>query len=226
MSRGSNIASSSYQSIVLAGGIACVAMFSAFYLGKVQGQEQASLDGKKKTTKKAVEEKDVDYVYPPLPEDIVRLLNASRLCFLGTSESNEPHLSLMNFTYYKEMECIIMGTRRDTKKYEQMLSCPSVAVLIHDFPHLAVNDEHTSSAKSEGKTCSITLNGYVKVWDAGSEEEAFYRKIHLDNNPDYKQFIGPDNVAIFLVRIEKARLCNIQDKVTHWDPKNVKNGSP
>lgn len=39
--------------------------------------------------------------YPPLPESCVTLLNASKLCFLATNSDDEPHLSLMNFTYYR-----------------------------------------------------------------------------------------------------------------------------
>ena len=31
---------------------------------------------------------------------MVRLLQASRLCFLSTFSDDHPHLSLMNFTYY------------------------------------------------------------------------------------------------------------------------------
>ncbi len=31
---------------------------------------------------------------------VVRLLQASRLCFLSTFSDDHPHLSLMNFTYY------------------------------------------------------------------------------------------------------------------------------
>ena len=63
------------------------------------------------------------YVTPPLPTDVVRLLKASRLCPLGTqSESGEPHLSLMNFTYYQEDEVVIFGTSRTTSKVHSKFS--------------------------------------------------------------------------------------------------------
>ena len=75
-----------------------------------------------------------DIIKPPLPFHVVRLLEASQLCFLSTSHNNDPHLSLMNFTYYQKDELVIMCTKRDTKKFRQIIKSNTVALLIHDFP--------------------------------------------------------------------------------------------
>jgi hypothetical protein len=54
-------------------------------------------------------------------------------------------------------EVIIMTTRSDTMKYKQLLTCPTVAILVHDFPH------RKSDVDSEGgKTYSITLHGMAR----------------------------------------------------------------
>ena len=93
----------------------------------------------KQQIKSQNEEKDDfdGYVTPPLPKEVVTLLDASRLCHLATQSTNhEPHLSLMNFTYYQEEEVIIMCTKRKTTKYQQLITTPNIAILIHDFPHL------------------------------------------------------------------------------------------
>ncbi|CAN0118754.1 unnamed protein product, partial [Ectocarpus sp. 12 AP-2014] len=71
---------------------------------------------------------------PPLPDDVVRLLQASRLCFLSTFSNDHPHLSLMNFTYHHADEVIILSTRRDTKKYQLVQTGRNVALLVHEFP--------------------------------------------------------------------------------------------
>ena len=168
-------------------------------------------------------------IKPPLPPTVVQLLNASQLCFLSTSFGNDPHLSLMNFTYYQPEEVVIMCTKRDTKKFRQIMQSSSVALLIHDFPHLklegSVEVEHVAPNADSGRTFSITLNGIAEVC-VGQKAE-WLRNIHLAANPDYAQFIQRDDVlstasgepcpAVFVVRIESARICNVQDKVNHWN---------
>jgi Pyridoxamine 5'-phosphate oxidase len=102
-----------------------------------------------------------EYYTPPLPPAVCQVLEASKLCFLATNDSYEPHLSLMNFTYHQPEEIIILTTRRNTKKFGQILNNPKVAVLIHDFPHL--ESDTGSDGSSAGKTLSVTLNGTVVV---------------------------------------------------------------
>ena len=151
--------------------------------------------------------------YPPLPDPVVTLLMASRLCFLATQTTNDPHLSLMNFTYYQPEEILIMTTRKNTKKYEQMVTNKQVAVLIHDFPNLDIDKN-----KTDGNTVSITLNGTSSIIH-NQDIATKYRNIHLEKNPDYTQFIEGNEVII--IRIEKARICDIKDRVTHWDAKDA-----
>lgn len=130
--------------------------------------------------------------FPPLPQEVVNLLRyqyipifdlqyitimksivsivifrrISRLCFLATQSNGEPHLSLMNFTYVQEEEVIVLSTRRNTKKFEQITESPKVAVLIHDFPHNNTQNTNISVADDsgyQGNSWSITLNGTSKV---------------------------------------------------------------
>jgi hypothetical protein len=153
------------------------------------------------------------YISPPLPPDVVRLLQASRLCHFATQgDFGEPHLSLMNFTYHRPEEVIIMGTSRDTAKYKHLQDISqTVAILIHDFPHLVMEGKGDALC---GKSFSITLKGRAEICDEGSTAEANYREIHLKANPEYAQF--SKSGAIVIVRVEKARLCDINDKVTTW----------
>ena len=49
------------------------------------------------------------------------------------------------------------------------------------------------------------------------ESEERFRRLHFQKNPKYKQFIVGDNIRVVTVRIESARICDLQDQVTHWD---------
>jgi len=149
-------------------------------------------------------------VTPPLPKEAVNILHLSKLCHLATCTDNEPHLSLMNYTYYQLDEVIILCTRRNTKKYFQLLNCKKVAILVHDFPHIETENQHN-------QTFSITLNGIVSLLEDTSPSSIKYRKIHLMKNPKYEQFIVGDDIAVIIVKIDCARICDIKDKVTYWN---------
>ena len=104
--------------------------------------------------------------FPPLPDEVVEVLRTSKLCYLATQSDGNPHLSLMNFTYCRKEEVIILSTRRNTKKFYQIVENPKVAVLIHDFPadsspraSLIVPEPELKNAKQ----WSITLNGVAEV---------------------------------------------------------------
>lgn len=153
-----------------------------------------------------------DFLLPPLPDAVVSLLQISRLCFLATQSDGEPHLSLMNFTYCQSEELIIFCTRRNTKKYDQMRENCNVAILVHDFPHLAT----LPAGIQHGRSYSITLNGKAIPLPRDSKEQERFRQIHLENNQDYKQFIVGDDIAVILVKVHRARLCDIKDNVTQW----------
>jgi hypothetical protein len=53
----------------------------------------------------------------------------------------------------------------------------------------------------------------------GDDEER-YRAFHRKMNPGYDQFIVGEDIAVLAVRIEKARICDINDKVKHWSAEN------
>ncbi|CAB1106433.1 unnamed protein product [Ectocarpus sp. CCAP 1310/34] len=157
---------------------------------------------------------------PPLPDDVVRLLQASRLCFLSTFSDDHPHLSLMNFTYHHADEVIILSTRRDTKKYQLVRTGRNVALLVHEFPDAG----GSSGGGGGGGSCSkvtITLNGTATIQEGEQAEQ--YRDLHVRKNPDSKTFIVGPNIAIITVRVRSARICNVRDEVTVW---NVADSQP
>jgi hypothetical protein len=37
----------------------------------------------------------------------------------------------------------------------------------------------------------------------------------MENNPDYKQFIIGKDIAVLTIRIDRARMCDVQDRYLH-----------
>merc|ERR1712154_445083 len=142
-------------------------------------------------------------VRPPLPDTVVALLKGTRLGYLSTAAHDaagmSPHLSLMNFTYVPGDEVIIMTTRKDTLKFQNLMTLPRVALLVHDFPTMRTHEEASEGTASIPanftRTYSITLYGTVcRAMDPAQEER--YRALHLANNPSSPCFIVGDNIAV------------------------------
>jgi hypothetical protein len=52
------------------------------------------------------------------------------------------------------------------------------------------------------------------------------RDIHLKCNPEYSQFIAKDpdgNIAVVIVNIDRARICDIKDQVRFWNSNHSNN---
>mmetsp|Transcript_22294 Transcript_22294/g.36655 ORF Transcript_22294/g.36655 Transcript_22294/m.36655 type:complete len:214 (+) Transcript_22294:65-706(+) len=145
---------------------------------------------------------------PPLPEIVQRVLSRCSFAYLSTVDvdSTSSHLSLMRFTYLPEEETIIMSTNVKTKKYDMLEKQNGVALLIHDF----------GDGNNLNGEYSITLNGKCSVVkDVVLAEK--YRSLHLQNNPEYPQFIVGKDIAILRVDVVSARICNIDDRVHKWN---------
>ncbi|KAJ1488304.1 hypothetical protein T484DRAFT_1783584 [Baffinella frigidus] len=176
--------------------------------------------GEKKCKALAVITSSTDHI-PPLPDEVKALLAATTLCHLSCrdDESGAPHTSLMNFTFVSETEdVLVMATRRDTRKFVLMQQHRAVSVMLHDFPQQQPDEVAKPGAGSFKRTLSISLSGMLRIED-GAQAERF-RALHLAANPNYANFIEGDDKAIVTVKITRARMCNIEDKVTTWNAKN------
>ena len=154
-----------------------------------------------------------EYV-PPLPEPLRCLLSEARLCDLSCSDGDEPpHTSLMNFSFIEEeKDILVITTRRDTKKFVLMEKHPKISMLLHDFP--ATKTQRKSKTEFQ-RTLSVSLVGYARI-ETG-ERADYYRNLHLQRNEEYAQFIRGDDKAVITIKIQKARMCNVQDQVTNWE---------
>ena len=172
----------------------------------------------------------VDYT-PPLPQPVADALSRACLCFLATSSGDEPHLSLMRFTYMRSLtepgsEVLVMSTRRDTKKFKLFMANKQVALLVHDFDsrrqrNSPEEEEEAAAAAGQrgsngggGARVSITLNGVARE-ETGEVGER-YRAAHLVANQKYSQFIEGDHIAVIIVDILSARVCDVNDSVRHF----------
>ncbi|XXH02628.1 hypothetical protein Hte_009007 [Hypoxylon texense] len=144
-----------------------------------------------------------------LPPEVVQCLENARFLHLATCTDNQPHVSLMNYTYipssqYSSAPVIVMTTNPSSKKTNNLVENPNVSLLVHDWvSHRpptqgrrmsggsgSPGPEHRSSLASlllnlntsAISSISATINGTASLVAPGSAEEAYYRGQHLENN--------------------------------------------
>ncbi|KAI1468390.1 uncharacterized protein F4812DRAFT_426533 [Daldinia caldariorum] len=142
-----------------------------------------------------------------LPPEVVQCLENARFLHLATCTDNQPHVSLMNYTYipssqYSSAPVIVMTTNPSSKKTNNLVVNPNVSLLVHDWvSHRPPTQGRRMSGGSPGpesrsslaslllnlntsaiSSISATINGTAELVAPGSAEEEFYRGQHLENN--------------------------------------------
>ncbi|GMM27750.1 pyridoxal 5'-phosphate synthase [Martiniozyma asiatica (nom. inval.)] len=162
----------------------------------------------------------------PFPSTIHALLKQSKFLHLATCSNDNPHVSLMNYTFIEPSDIqdkkfhhlILVSTPKETTKFRNLLKNPKVSLLVHDW---------ISSTKTEGVLnllqsinqgelgqLSATLDGHVEkiLSDPQDEFYQFLLKLHLSKNPDVKAFIE-DDAAFILIKIVESKTSDSFNKV-------------
>ncbi|KAH8169860.1 pyridoxamine 5'-phosphate oxidase domain-containing protein [Sarocladium implicatum] len=142
-----------------------------------------------------------------LPPEVVQCLENARFLHLATCSDNVPHVSLMNYTYlpsspYSTSPVIVMTTNGVSRKITNIVSNPSVSLLVHDWvSHRPPSHGRRLSGGSPPpeppsslaslllnlntaavSSISATIGGAARLAPIGSAEEKYLNEQHLENN--------------------------------------------
>ncbi len=131
-----------------------------------------------------------------IPNDIKQLLKEERLCVMATCVESNPYSSLMNFTYVEGENKVILSTRKNSKKYSNILKNRNISLLFF-------------STSSE---VSATFLGTARPIEGNEEDH--YREMHM-NKTKMPQFILGDNIGVIVFSIEQIVVSNSQDQVKY-----------
>jgi len=195
-----------------------------------------------------------------LPEEVVNCLENARFLHLATSQNDTPHVSLMKYTYlpstpFSQSPTIIMTTPLSSQKTLNLQSNPKVSLLVHDWishrpptlsgsppgrgvSPIARAEERSSSLASlllglntaSLSRISVSLNGTATFLQPGSEEEAWCKTKHKENNTFGEEegvpfgtatgseggagnYIEGEEVKVVLVRIRDGRISDWRETV-------------
>ncbi len=140
-----------------------------------------------------------------IPPEVSKLLKEEKFCSLATSYQDQPHVSLMNFTYLPKEGVVILSSRPNTTKVHHIKNNPEAALLLF------------SPGGEGGSPLSCTLYGTASL--AEGEKESFYREAHYQKNRDMGQFIMDEDIRIIIVNIRKVALTDVKDRVRTWSVK-------
>ncbi|CZS99117.1 hypothetical protein WAI453_008365 [Rhynchosporium graminicola] len=163
---------------------------------------------------------------------------------------------------YSTSPTIIMTTNPSSKKTLNLISNPNVSLLVHDWvshrPPTTSNRRGSSVTRngsppleaarsslaslllnlntSAMSSISATINGTAKVVERGTEEERFYKEMHLENNtfsdgadgegaPNFwgetqdggrEVYVEGEEVRVVVVRITDGRVSDWKGAVRDW----------
>jgi hypothetical protein len=195
------------------------------------------------------------------------ITNTSQL-HLATCDALTPHISLMSYTYlpstpYDPHPTIIMTTNPSSRKTNHLLTNPQVSLLVHDWvshrpptrgpSHPGGRDGSPPPAATRSSLASLLLNlntsalssisttitGTARFLEPGSDEEAWCKDRHLENNTFEEEMgvIGQqqqqqqqqqqagsrrpslsieDDVRVVTVRVREGRIADWKGGVRDW----------
>ena len=125
-------------------------------------------------------------------EKIKALIRENGTCVMATVFNDKPHCSLMSYATDDECHEIYMITRRETKKYRNLLQNPSVSLLIDTRAESAAG-RHT------GVAMALTINGvFEKISDTAKRELALTQL--QERHPELRAFIDNSGAELIVVR--------------------------
>ncbi|KAK0121643.1 hypothetical protein ONS95_009931 [Cadophora gregata] len=174
---------------------------------------------------------------------------------------------------YSTSPTIVMTTNPSSKKTLNLVSNPNVSLLVHDWvshrpPTTSSTNRRGSRSSRTGSpppeasrsslaslllnlntsamsSISATINGTAKVVDRGTDEEAYYKEMHLENNTfsegaegegtsnfwgeaqdgGREMYIEGEEVRVVVVKITDGRVSDWKGGVRDWSLSGLEGGN-
>lgn len=122
------------------------------------------------------------------------LLEQQMLAVLAScvADEQQPYTSIVGFAATGDLEYLLFATRRETRKYENMMRSPKVALLI---------DNRSHSGRDFHEAVAVTALGSVEEIDRKENAEMYeeYRR----QCPHLSDFAAAPTTALMRVRVSK-----------------------
>lgn len=128
------------------------------------------------------------------------LLKSQKLAVLSTHRKGQPYASLVVFAATDDLKQILFATTRATRKYDNIMQDPRVALLI---------DSRTNMNADVHGAIAVTATGKA---EEVKDKEAFL-KIYLSKHPHLKDFVHSPTCALLRVKVDTYYMVSKFQKV-------------
>lgn len=118
-------------------------------------------------------------------------------CVLATASRGQPHCSLMAYVPDDECSKIYMVTKKDSRKYRNLLENPLVSLLID------TREDHPGLKRPEAK--ALTVSGTFQRIEDAHKYESVSQKL-LTRHPHLKDFLSQSDTTVFCIKISSFLL--------------------
>jgi nitroimidazol reductase NimA-like FMN-containing flavoprotein (pyridoxamine 5'-phosphate oxidase superfamily) len=133
--------------------------------------------------------------------DIRKLLQNEQLAVLSTEQHGQPYASLVAFAVTAGLETLLFCTPKTTRKFDNLVHNPQVAMLINNGRNQASDIDNAISVTAVGKASEV-------VDSAGKDLSALFVQKH----PHLKAFLQAEDTALVRIRVERyIMVCKFQE---------------
>ena len=147
------------------------------------------------------------------------LFRTQKLTALATQESGHPYLSLMAFAVTDDLKSLIIATKRETRKYSNMVKAPGVAFLIDNRsnePSCPGGGGTPSNMKTDSLSSetydhperdhfqnTLAITGIGQALEVEEIEKETLTGLFLEKHPELETFVKSRECALVKIKIEK-----------------------
>jgi nitroimidazol reductase NimA-like FMN-containing flavoprotein (pyridoxamine 5'-phosphate oxidase superfamily) len=129
---------------------------------------------------------------PQVLDKIKTLFETEKLAVLATQKDHQPYASLLAFAADEALEHLFFLTPAATRKYDNLMASPQVALLINNSRNQASDIHNAVSVTATGTATEIS----------GSEREQHLAR-YLKRHPHLKAFATDPATAMFKVFVDQ-----------------------
>lgn len=125
------------------------------------------------------------------------LFDSQSLAVLATQKNDQPYASLVLFAATPDLKEIVFLTPNTTRKYDNLIHNPKVAILINNT---------TNQAEDIYRAASVTATGIARV--IKQEQRDRFLGLYLNRHPHLKPFSDSPTTALVCITVDRYVLVN------------------